>query len=53
MFFTKNLKNIKLKKKLCYQFTSFFEIKDIVESLTYCLRLLNNKKFILSFIYFF
>ena len=42
MLFTKNLKNAKPKKKLFYKFTKFFEVKDIVESQTYRLCLLDQ-----------
>ena len=35
MFFTKNFKNVRLKKKLFYKFTRFFEIEDVVESQAY------------------
>ena len=42
MFFTKNLKNARFKKKLFYKFTEFFNVKDVVESQTYRLRLFNQ-----------
>ena len=42
MLFTKNFKNIKFKKKLFYKFTEFFEIKNVVESQTYRLRLFDQ-----------
>ena len=32
ILFTKNFKNVRLKKKLFYKFTRFFEIKNVVES---------------------
>ena len=35
MFFIKNLKNVKSKKKLFYKFTKFFEIKNVVKLQTY------------------
>ena len=35
MLFTKNLKNVRPKKKLFYKFTKFFEIENVVESQTY------------------
>ena len=41
MFFTKNFKNVKSKKKLFYKFTKFFEIKDIVKLQIYRLCLFN------------
>ena len=31
MFFMKNLKNVKSKKKLFYKFTRLFKIKNVVE----------------------
>ena len=42
MFFTKNLKDIRSKKKLFYKFTELFEIKNVVESQTYRLCLLDQ-----------
>ena len=42
MFFTKNLKNAKFKKKLFYKFTELFEIENVVESQTYRLCLLDQ-----------
>ena len=42
MFFTKNLKNARFKKKLFYKFTEFFDIKNVVESQTYRFRLLDQ-----------
>ena len=44
MFFTKNLKNAKSKKKLFYKFIKFFNVKDVVESQTYHLRLFDQWK---------
>ena len=44
MFFTKNLKNVKSKKKLFYKFTKFFEIKNVVESQAYRLCLFDQWK---------
>ena len=35
MLFTKNLKNIRFKKKLFYKFTKLFEIENVIESQTY------------------
>ena len=46
MFFTKNLKNIRFKKKLFYKFTKFFKIKDVVACSI-------SEEFISFFIYFF
>ena len=42
MFFTKNFKNVRSKKKLFYKFTELFEIKDVVELQTYRLCLFNQ-----------
>ena len=42
MIFTKNLKDVKFKKKLFYKFTRFFEIKNVVESQTYRLCLFDQ-----------
>ena len=42
MFFTKNLKNVRSKKKLFYKFMKFFEIKNVVESQIYRLCLLDQ-----------
>ena len=39
MLFTKNLKNVKLKKKLFYKFTSFFKVINVVNAQTYRLKL--------------
>ena len=38
MLFTKNLKNIKLKKKLFYKFTNFFKVINVVNAQTYYLK---------------
>ena len=35
MFFTKNFKNARFKKKLFYKFTGSFEIEDVIESQAY------------------
>ena len=40
MLFTKNLKDVKFKKKLFYKFTRFFEIINVVDTQTYRLKLL-------------
>ena len=42
IFFTKNFKNAKFKKKLFYKFTKFFEIKNVVESQIYHLCLFDQ-----------
>ena len=42
MFFTKNLKNAKSKKKLFYKFTELFEIENVVGSQAYRLCLLDQ-----------
>jgi len=39
MLLTKNLLNIRLKKKLFYKFTKLFEVKNIIKRQIYCLRL--------------
>ena len=44
MFFTKNFKNARFKKKLFYKFTKFFDVKNVVESQIYCFRLLDQWK---------
>ena len=49
MFFTKNLKNARFKKKLFYKFTRLFEIKNVVESQTYRLCLLDQWRIHLIF----
>ena len=41
MFFTKNFKNAKFKKKLFYKFIKFFDVKNVVESQIYCFHLFN------------
>ena len=42
MLFTKNLKNIRFKKKLFYKFTKFFKMIDVVDTQTYRLKLLKQ-----------
>ena len=42
MLFTKNLKNVRSKKKLFYKFTKSSEIKDVVKSQTYRLCLFDQ-----------
>ena len=44
MLFTKNLKNVRFKKKLFYKFTRSFEVKNVVELQTYRLCLLDQWK---------
>ena len=44
MFFTKNLKNARFKKKMFYKFTKFFEVKNVVELQTYYLCLFDQWK---------
>ena len=44
IFFTKNLKNTRFKKKLFYKFTKLFEIKNIVKLQAYRLCLFNQWK---------
>ena len=44
MLFTKNLKNVRLKKKLFYKFTDFFKVIDVVNAQTYRLKLLKQWK---------
>jgi len=39
MLLTKNLLDVRLKKKLFYKFIESFEVKDIIKKQTYCLRL--------------
>ena len=39
MLFIKNLKNVKLKKKLFYKFTNSFKVIDVVKTQTYRLKL--------------
>ena len=41
MLLTKNFKNAKLKKKLFYKSTKFFEIENVVELQTYRFCLFN------------
>jgi len=42
MLLTKNLLDVRLKKKLFYKFTRSFEVKDIIKKQTYRLRLLKK-----------
>ena len=42
ILFTKNLKNVRPKKKLFYKFTEFFEVKNVVESQVYRLCLFDQ-----------
>ena len=42
MLFTKNFKNAKFKKKLFYKFIKLFNVKNVVESQTYRLRLFDQ-----------
>ena len=42
MLFIKNFKNARFKKKLFYKFTKFFNVKDVVESQIYRLRLFDQ-----------
>ena len=58
MLFTKNLKNVKLKKKLFYKFMNSFKVIDVVNAQTYRLKLLKQWKihfvfhvFLLKFYY--
>ena len=44
MLFTKNFKDVRLKKKLFYKFTKLFEIKNVVESQIYRLCLFDQWK---------
>jgi hypothetical protein len=37
MLLTKNLSNVRLKKKLFYKFIEFFEVKDIIKKQVYYL----------------
>jgi len=39
MLLTKNLLNVRLKKKLFYKFTKLFEVKNIIKRQIYCFRL--------------
>ena len=49
MLFTKNLKDVKLKKKLFYKFTKFFEVIDVVNTQTYHLKL--SKQWKIHFVF--
>ena len=49
MLFTKNFKDARSKKKLFYKFKKFFEVKNVVESQTYRLCLLDQWKIYLIF----
>ena len=42
MLFTKNLKDVRLKKKLFYKFMKFFKIIDVVDTQTYRLKFLKQ-----------
>ena len=42
MFFIKNLKNARFKKKLFYKFTKFFDVENVIELQTYRLRLFDQ-----------
>ena len=42
MLFIKNLKNVRLKRKLFYKFTNFFKVIDVVNAQTYRLKLLKQ-----------
>ena len=42
MLFTKNLKNVKFKKKLFYKFINSFKVIDVVNAQTYRLKLLKQ-----------
>ena len=42
MFFIKNFKDARLKKKLFYKFIKFYDIKNVVKLQTYCFRLFNQ-----------
>ena len=53
MFFTKNFKNVRFKKKLFYKFIKFFDIKNVVESQIYRFRLLNQWRIYFIFHVFF
>ena len=44
MLFIKNLKNVKLKKKLFYKFTNSFKVIDVVNAQIYCLKFLKQWK---------
>ena len=49
MLFTKNLKNVRFKKKLFYKFTSSFKVIDVVNAQAYCLKL--SKQWKIHFIF--
>ena len=49
MLFTKNLKDVRLKKKLFYKFTNFFKMIDVVNAQTYRLKL--SKQWKIHFIF--
>ena len=49
MLFTKNFKNARFKKKLFYKFTKFFDVKNVVKSQTYRLRLFDQWRIHLVF----
>ena len=42
IFFSKNFKNVKFKKKFIYEVTKFFEIKNVIELQTYRLCLFDQ-----------
>ena len=42
MFFTKNFKNARFKKKLFYKFIEFFDIENVIELQIYCFYLLDQ-----------
>ena len=50
MLFTKNLKDVKLKKKLFYKFTKSFEMIDVVNTQTYRLKL--SKQWKIHFVFY-
>ena len=49
MLFTKNLKDVKFKKKLFYKFTKFFKMIDVVDTQTYHLKL--SKQWKIHFVF--
>ncbi len=49
MLLTKNLSNVRLKKKLFYKFIESFEVKNIIKKQTYCLCLF--KKWQIYFVF--
>ena len=58
MLFTKNLKDVRFKKKLFYKFTKFFKMINVVDTQTYHLKFLKQWKihsvfhiFLLKFYY--